>query len=315
LLRRAEDLGAQVIRTRVTDVGWENARPEVRFRGESRSYDLLVGATGINSSGWKLFAKLGLKSKRPRTTKTYITELNVGSAAISGTLGSSMHIFLLNIPRLDCAAIIPKGDYLTICLLGQDIDQDLIRSFFESPPVQRFFPNGRKLAAGACHCSPKINEREATKPYMDRVVLVGDCGATRLYKDGIGSAYRTAKAAARTAVFYGVSADDFRKHYRPLYRSIVRDNRYGRLIFTAVHRIKVFAPALHGVLRMAAREQADIGAAKRMSIVLWDMFTGSAPYADTFFRTLDPRFLGEFMRQSVRSAGRKQLLRERGFQS
>lgn len=188
-------------------------------------------------------------------------------------------------------------------------------SFFESPAAQRFFQNSRKIAPGTCHCSPKINEREAPKPYMDRVVLVGDCGATRLYKDGIGAAYRTAKAAARTAVFCGVSAGDFRKHYGPLYRSIVRDNRYGRLMFTAVHWIKAFAPALNGVLRMVAREQTNLAADRRMSIVLWDMFTGSAPYTDTFFRTLDPRFLGEFVWQSVRSTWRKQLLGERGFQS
>jgi len=34
---------------------------------------------------------------------------------------------------------------------------------------------------------------------------------SRLNKDGIGSAYRTAKAAAATAVFSGISANDFRK--------------------------------------------------------------------------------------------------------
>lgn len=36
-----------------------------------------------------------------------------------------------------------------------------------------------------------------------------------------------------------------------------------------------------------------------MSTVLWDMFTGSAPYRDVFYRTLDPRFLGRFMWESA----------------
>lgn len=40
--------------------------------------------------------------------------------------GSAMHIFLLDIPRLEFAAMIPKGDYLTVCLLGRHIDRDLI---------------------------------------------------------------------------------------------------------------------------------------------------------------------------------------------
>ena len=140
---------------------------------------------------------------------------------------------------------------------------------------------------------------------MDRVVLLGDCGATRLYKDGIGAAYRTAKAAARTAVFSGISAENFQRHYWPVYRSIARDNRFGWLIFAVVHQIKAFAPLLRGVMAMSAREQAHAGTARRMSIVLWDMFTGSAPYREIFLRTLDPRFLGRFMWESALAAGRR----------
>jgi hypothetical protein len=38
--------------------------------------------------------------------------------------------------------------------------------------------------------------------------------------------------------------------------------------------------------------------------VLWDMFTGSAPYRDTFFRTLDPRFFGRLAWESAAAIGR-----------
>jgi CRP-like cAMP-binding protein len=127
------------------------------------------------------------------------------------------------------------------------------------------------------------------------VVLVGDCGATRLYKDGIGAAYRTAKAAARTAIFRGVSAGDFRAHFLPAYREIAHDNRIGWLIFAVVDAIKAFGPLLRGVMAMTAKEQLDVGPTRRMSIVLWDMFTGSASYREIFARTLDPRFLGRFL--------------------
>ncbi len=299
LLSQAQMLGANVIRARVSDVGWEAERPQVRASGASQAYDLLVGATGVNSAGWQLFEKLGLPSKRPKTTKTYITELNLGYETISRCFGNSMHVFMIDIPRLDCAAIIPKGDFLTVCLLGRQIDRELVDAFFANSAVKRCFPPGWNVSEGDCHCSPKINTRQATRPFMDRVVLIGDCGATRLYKDGIGSAYRTAKCAARTAVFDGVSAADFHKHFWPVYRAIVRDNLYGWFIFDVVHVIKAIGPALRGCLSMAAREQSRSGAERRMSIVLWDMFTGSAPYKDTFFRTLDPRFLGGFMWQSL----------------
>ena len=303
LLTLAKGLGATVVPVRVDGVGWDNGRPQVLLPDDARTYDLLVGATGVNSTGWQLWEKLGLPSKRCETTKAYITELPLGNEAITRCFGNSMHMFLLNLPRLDCAAIIPKGDYLTVCLLGRDIDKALIDAFFETPAVKRCFPSTWNVAGGACHCAPKINIREATRPFMDRVVLLGDCGATRLYKDGIGAAYRTAKAAARTAVFSGISAADFQRHYWPVYRSIAIDNRFGWLIFGVVHQIKRFEPLLRGVMRMSEKEQAGSGAARRMSIVLWDMFTGSAPYREIFGRTLDPRFLGRFLWQSALAAG------------
>jgi hypothetical protein len=43
---------------------------------------------------------------------------------------------------------------------------------------------------------------------------------------------------------------------------------------------------------MTEREQDRAGRARLMSQVLWDMFTGSAPYRDIFLLTLRPSFLG-----------------------
>jgi flavin-dependent dehydrogenase len=215
-----------------------------------------------------------------------------------------MHIFFLDVPRIESAAIIPKGDYATVCLLGDDIDRKVVDSFFDLDAVRRCFPEDRlpeewAWGPGACHCSPRINIREAAVPFADRVVLVGDSGATRLYKDGIGASYRTAKAAARTAIFSGVAAADFERHYLPVYRNITSDNRYGRLLFRVAHRIKAFTPLVNGVARMANREQATDAPVKRMSLVLWDMFTGSAPYREIFWRTVNPRFVAGFGWNSV----------------
>ncbi len=306
LMGLAQKLGAKVITARVADVGWDNGRPQVRLKDSAQTYDLLVGASGVNSTGWQLFENLGFKCKRPQTAKTFITELNLGNETINRYFGTSMHMFLLDLPNLDCAAIIPKGDFVTVCLLGHEIDDELIKKFFNSAPVKRCFPDTWVPGEGVCHCSPKINVGEAAVPYLDRVVLVGDCGVSRLYKDGIGAAYRTAKYAAKTAIFGGVSASDFEKHFLPLYRSIANDNRYGLFIFSVVHQIKRLKLLLNGTMEMTAVEQGNPTAAKRMSLVLWDMFTGSAPYRDIFYLTLDPRFISQLvLNTALALAGRK----------
>ena len=153
----------------------------------------------------------------------------------------------------------------------------------------RCFP-GSVVPPMACHCRPHINVVAAVRPFADRMVWVGDCGVARLYKDGIGSAYRTAKAAARAAVFHGVSADDFKRHFWPACRALDTDNTIARLVFGVTHLIQRSRVLRRGVVRMTAREQARPGGARRMSGVLWDTFTGSAPYRDILRRTMNPAF-------------------------
>jgi flavin-dependent dehydrogenase len=300
LLALARGLGANVIKRRVKEAEWRDGRPEL---GGER-YDLVVGATGVNSAAWKLYEALGIRAARPKTTRAYITELRLGEEAIARAFGSTMHLFLLDLPRLEFGAIIPKGEFATVCLLGEDIDRELIEAFFGHRLVRDCLPAGSEARQGICHCGPKINVREAASPFGDRVVLVGDDGVTRLYKDGLGAAYRTAKAAARTAIFSGVSAADFRRHYRPAYRTIARDNRYGMALFAFVRLAKRLPWLLEGVLQVAAQEQRGTGS-PRMSVVLWDVFTGSAPYRDVARRVVDPRLVGSVVRQSGRAVVRR----------
>jgi flavin-dependent dehydrogenase len=293
LLELAERNGANVIPERVTDITWDNGRPQIVTKeGMSAPYDLAVLAVGVNNASHKFLEKLNLTKVAPRTTKTFICEIELGADLIETCMGSSMHVFLLNIPRLEFAALIPKGEYVTLVLLGQSVDKELVASFFAAKEVKECFPPGWTLADQYCRCFPSINVRGSVRPFADRLVLIGDTGESRLYKDGIGGAYRTAKAAAKTAVFHGVSADNFRRHYLPTCRSLGFDNKIGKLIFAFTGLVQKLRFTRRGILRMVAREQSRPGRIQRLSGVLWDTFTGSAPYRDVFRRTLHPFFLG-----------------------
>jgi hypothetical protein len=135
------------------------------------------------------------------------------------------------------------------------------------------------------------------------MVFIGDCGVTRLYKDGIGAAYRTAKAAATTAVFEGISAEDFRRYFWPACQAISTDNTIGKAIFSVTRQIQRSRLARRAVLRMCESEQGQEGRHRRMSMVLWDMFTGSAPYRDILMRALHPAFLLRFLWGLASSVG------------
>jgi flavin-dependent dehydrogenase len=291
LLGLALAKGANHVRSRVETVAWDDGRPRVRAQhGGEETYDLLAVATGVNTPVLRLFEQRPFDFKSPQSTKTYICEFYMGRETIQRHLGTSMHVFLLNIPRLEFAALIPKGDYVTMCLLGRDIDKELVQSFMNSCEVTQCLPPGWQVPADFCHCSPKLNIRGATNPFADRLVFIGDCGVTRLFKDGIGAAYRTAKAAAVTAVFEGVAAEDFRKHFWPACQYLTTDNRVGRVVFAVTRQIQERRFLRRGVWRMVTAEQQKEGSRRRMSMVLWDTFTGSAPYRSVFLRSLHPGF-------------------------
>jgi flavin-dependent dehydrogenase len=291
----AVQLGAQVTRSRVKKIAFDNKRPSIVIKGEDpKPFDLVVVAVGINSAAAKLVDGIGLPYQQPEATKTFIREYYLGDEVIQKSLGESMHVFLLNLPRLEFAAIIPKGDYASVCLLGESIDAELVESFLSSPQVKSCMPAGWTADPRSCQCAPKISVSAAVRPFADRLVFVGDCGVTRLYKDGIGAAYRTAKAAAKTAIFEGIAEQDFRRYYWPVCRSIAHDNLIGKVTFSVTRLIQNRTFARRALLEMTAKEQNGGNGTKDMSQVLWDMFTGSAPYRDIFLRTLHPRFLTRF---------------------
>jgi flavin-dependent dehydrogenase len=286
--------GARPVRKRVTEVVWEGGRPRIGSgKGTSARYDLVAVATGVNSPTLKLFKDAPLHYDPPATTKTFIREYHLGEEVLEQRLGNAMHVFLLDIPGLEFAAIIPKLNCATVCLLGDNLDKEVFRRFLESTEVRECLSGTVSLDDFACTCSPSMNVRAASRPFGDRVVFIGDSGVTRLYKDGIGAAYRTAKAAARTVVFSGVSESDFERHFLPTCRGIARDNVIGHLVFGISRLITTFEIGRRAIIRMVDREQ-NHKAVLRMSTVMWDMFTGSATYREIFLRTLHPVFLARF---------------------
>lgn len=234
-------------------------------------------------------------------TKTLIREYRLGERAIRDTLGTSMHVFLLNLPRLEFAALIPKGDYVTMCLLGEGIDNALGDAFAGTPEVQAVMPPGWQASERSCQCLPHINIQGVEKPYADRLLFIGDCGVTRLYKDGIGAAYRTAKSAARAAVFGGISEAAFRRQYWPVCRTIANDNMLGKLTFRLTKRVQQSRGLRRAILRAAQAEQHKPGEDRPLSGILWDLFSGSAPYRQIFGRMLHPELLWRLVRSTVAS--------------
>jgi hypothetical protein len=207
-----------------------------------------------------------------------------------------MHVFLLNLPDVMFGALIPKGNYVTMVLLGKNITSDVVRVFLTSGAVTSCFPPGSDLPEITnCECYPAINIRGGRSAYADRVVLIGDSASSKLYKNGLGAACLTARAAAKTAVFHGISQKDFHKWYQPACSAMDTDNNIGKIIFHITSVIQRSPLLKHGMLSMVINEQGKEISKRPMSSILWDTFTGGAPYSSIFRRSLNPVFIGLFI--------------------
>ena len=293
LQKLAVQRGARVVRKLITDIDWRSGYPWLQFADQAElKYHLVTVATGVNSNFLKLLDDMPAGFELPRTTRAYVCEFKSSEDEILRILGNSVHAFLLPIPRLEFAAIIPKGEFATVVMLGDDLDDEVVHAFLKDPAVLRCFPTN--ALPSVCSCAPLVNMGARKKPYGDRIVLVGDSGVTRLYKDGIGAAFRTGKAAATTAVFQGVSEEAFKHGFWPTCQSITRDNAIGKVMFGTTGILKHLTFLRNVILRMTAREQMDPSKKPHMSLLLWNMFTGSAPYTEIFLGALHPGFIGNF---------------------
>lgn len=293
LLELAESKGANIIYDKVNSLEREADGIIVKTKSNSENkYDLVVGAMGLNKNTFKLFNKVCPDFIVPVSTRTHICEINLGEELTEKYFGNSMHVFLLNIPNIKFGALIPKGSHITLVLLGEEINKDIVDSFIHSEAVKKCFPPDTDLdSIITCRCYPYINVQGAKLSFSDRVVLVGDSSTSKLYKNGIGAAYLTAKAAANTAIFYGISEKDFKQNFNPTCRYLKNDNRLGRFIFAVTGVIQKTALLKRAMLSILIKEQSKSRDKRDLSSMLWDTFTGSAPYRSIILRFMRPRVI------------------------
>ena len=290
LLELCGQKGANIILDKVTSLerGEDGILLKSLKNGE-RKYDLVVGAAGLNPKTLTLFKSVCPSYLSPETTKTHICEFYLNPEVVDEYFGNSMHVFLLDVPNIKFGALIPKGHYVTLVLLGSDINREVVTRFLEAKEVKECFPPGMDLnKIIPCFCFPTINIKAAKSAYSDRVILIGDSSSSKLYKNGIGSAYITAKAAAKTAIFEGISEKDFGKSYQQVCDELNLDNSIGKGIFALTTIIQKSPMLKKGLYNMVVTEQKKTSEKRRMSSILWDTFTGSAPYKDILKRGLNP---------------------------
>ena len=277
LLDQACKAGTRVLRGRVQKV-IPGPRPIVLTARDRYEAELVVVATGVNSHA-PLIPAWGYRP--PLTEVMAQDEVSLPGEALQ----SKVHIFFSHPPGLIFGGLIPKGRFTNISLLGHGLSPDAVNEFLSGNEVN---PLLLEELPGLCGCTPRVAVSPASGYFADRMVVVGDAAVTRLYKDGIGSAFLTARAAAETAIGKGVSWGDFSRGYRPVCQDIAADNRYGRLLFR-LWALPRRSPILMKAWQQAILAERELPTQSRVfARALWGMFTGDESYRKIFQLSFSP---------------------------
>lgn len=285
LLNQACERGARHIPQRVIHI-CRNRKHHLITEEDEYQIDFLVLATGINSHA-PLSPEYGYKP--PHTEVMAQDEI----ARPEDWPDDQVSAFFRQPPGLKFGAIIPKNDYLNISLLGDDMTRDSVQDFITVQGLKGELDYDD--SSSLCGCNPRVAVTPARGYYGDGWVAVGDAAISRLYKDGIGSAFYTAQTAMSTALENGISSPAFHRHYRPYCQRIARDNRYGRWMYTfwdfIVHTpwlLDTWIRTLKAEMHHEVETQAHIR-------LVWGMFTGDECYRDLFRMGMHPSALKNFL--------------------
>jgi 2-polyprenyl-6-methoxyphenol hydroxylase-like FAD-dependent oxidoreductase len=315
LLAQARERGATIIAARVKRITWEDG-PVVHTAEAQYPAALLVLAIGVNSRS-PLADEFGYI---PPVTETMAQNEVLRPPAWPA---DEVSVYFAEQPGVLFGALIPKGGYLNVSLLGQKLQLEAVQEFIDtrfdmdrgpaqgeraSSHVHVALPDIGPTAApearpaGAIHtptlcgCTPRIAVGPARRFYGERWVAVGDASVVRLYKDGIGSAFYTAQQAMTTAVASGISAAAFARDYAPFCRSVAGDNRYGQMLLR-LWDLTLRTPHLLHAWVHAIQAEAALPPEQRIhQRILWGMFTGEETYRTLFWLAVSPRAMTEVLR-------------------
>ena len=281
LLQEAEKRGAHIEQQRVTHAYLEGARG-IRVSESRLAYDLIVLASGINTKPVRIS---GLDYFPPETRVMDEEELIGETGPLGEWLGRRAHVFLLPRSGLVFGSLVPKGFSINVSVLGSGKYPVSVNDFLQHDLVRQTLPENYRRG---CGCRPQALIRPARNYFMDGFVAVGDAAVSRLYKDGIGSAFLTARQAAWISANEGISLRDFRSHYLPFCRRMARDNRWGKLLFKFndwAKDSKTFLMAQH---RLISGEQQNTRGRRPFTKAAWGMFTGSYTYRQIAWMIFQP---------------------------
>ncbi|MCP4748072.1 MAG: hypothetical protein GY874_18330 [Desulfobacteraceae bacterium] len=309
LLNQARVRGAAVIAGQVTDIGYtllkkpyvtmvddsgEKTTIESDFAAIAIGVHSFKDSTCENNPVFRSFRRINPGFTPPKVRRALIFELKPRPGYLKKYMNKEIYFIVSESKklRLDHISLVPKQDYLTVVLVGDRIDRasfpedtrEIIDLFLHLSHSRTILPHMTlHNTAVACSCMPFMVTAPAKGAVCDRIAVVGDALGSRLYRDGLFSAYVSAEALAKTVVHKGVDEKSLSGGYDRVIQWLKTDTRYAKLVIGLIHTIlksafmsRVFYQTFATEMKFKNREQWPLGK------VLFDLGSGAADYSHIF---------------------------------
>jgi hypothetical protein len=225
-----------------------------------------------------------------QSRKTLIFELDVGEDYLRRNLHREIYFIEYGSKclALEHTALIPKGRFLTVAMIGRGIDEavlprdshDIVHAFLTLPQIDRILP-GIAGAPITCACVPRMAVTTAKSPFADRFAIIGDAAGSRLNKDGLFSAHATASQLARTVLADGLDKQSLARGYGKAVNWLAADNRFGRMVF-GISRVAFTRPLASRIIYQAFATECKVREERSRPVggVLWKIASGAADYRE-----------------------------------
>ncbi|QTA81049.1 FAD/NAD(P)-binding domain-containing protein [Desulfonema limicola] len=225
--------------------------------------DFTAICTGINSKNnfFQSYKKINPQFIQPKTRPALIFELNPGQDYLKKYMDKEIYFIKSGSKdlQLEYIALIPKGKWLTVAIIGKSIDRasssrdidKIIKAFFFIPSIKTILPHmTHKNTPVSCICTPYMAIKPAKQPFSNKTAMTGDALGARLYRDGLYSAFISGQKLAETVINTGTDKQSLLQGYGPVIQWLKKDNFFGILIFE-ITRIVLNSPILSRILYQA----------------------------------------------------------------
>ncbi len=260
--------------------------------------DFVCIATGVNSyQGGEdrllaSYRRINPLFVPPETRAALTFELKPGHDYLKKFMDRELYLIVSGADQMDLdhAALVPKGQYLTICLVGGTIDRAacagnttmIIAAFLALPNIQKILP-GIQEAPIVCTCSSRMVVAPARGAVAHRMAMVGDALGAKIYRDGLFSAFVSARALAQTLVYQGLDKQSLEKGYDWVYRWLKTENKYGKRIITLFQAVlksplgsRILYQAFATEMKFKDRENWPLGN------LLWKIAGNGSDYREVY---------------------------------